>query len=200
MKLVSSNAPSTVHDVTARAFESWNANDSDFKASIKILTELKGIGPATASLILSVYDPDNAIFFSDECFGWLVGTDKTIKYNMAEYQTLFENSHEIMGRLNVTAMQIEQVAYVIMRESVKSSQSTKLAGTSGQSKKKADAADTDSNTADTSSDPPHLATQTAKRKTLNDDAQIEGAEDQGRRKALRSSTRNTSSHRDNPLN
>lgn len=38
----------------------------DVQLAIKILSELKGIGPATASAVLAAYRPDLAPFMSDE--------------------------------------------------------------------------------------------------------------------------------------
>lgn len=70
MKLVSSNDEATVGNTIQQAMEQYWAERDAFEA-LKTITKLKGIGPATASLLLSVHDPEHVIFFSDEAFYWL---------------------------------------------------------------------------------------------------------------------------------
>jgi hypothetical protein len=79
---------------------------------------LKGIGPATASLLLAVHDPANVIFFSDEVYAWLVGKGKIsgISYTIKEFQQIFTASSALAKRLDVSPIDIEKVAYVIIRE------------------------------------------------------------------------------------
>lgn len=99
------------------------------------MQKLKGIGPATASLILAVYDPENIPFFSDELFRWLhyedaktKGWDRVIKYTMKEYKDLIEKVAEVRERLDklggdrgkkgkeavtVTVEDLEKFAYAI---------------------------------------------------------------------------------------
>jgi hypothetical protein len=117
MKLVSSNAPNFVEQTVREASESYR-NKDDAAAALNILTKLKGIGPATASLLLAVMDPERVIFFADEAFYWLCCDGKTasIKYNAKEYRELSERSHKICKRLNVKAVDVEKVAFVIMRQ------------------------------------------------------------------------------------
>lgn len=116
MKLVSSNDGEVVQQTMQKAMaQYWSDNDA-IKAMAAIAT-LKGIGPATASLILSVHDPERAIFFSDEAFRWLCcyhdQKKPPIKYHIAEYKRLMNNANELMKRLQVKATDIERVAYVI---------------------------------------------------------------------------------------
>lgn len=60
-----SNEALLIEDTTRKAF----SNDADdVAAAVKTLTGLKGIGPATASLLLSVYAPESVPFFSDVSF------------------------------------------------------------------------------------------------------------------------------------
>ena len=49
---------------------------ADVAAALAHLISLKGIGPATASLILSVAAPDEVPFFSDEVFRWVMWGEK----------------------------------------------------------------------------------------------------------------------------
>ncbi|KAL3958848.1 hypothetical protein ACCO45_007010 [Purpureocillium lilacinum] len=61
------------------------------------LCSLRGVGPATASLLLSVHDPRRAPFFSDEAFLWLcagANPRAPIKYVEKEYRALRERAAE----------------------------------------------------------------------------------------------------------
>ena len=70
-------------------------SDSVLGSALTTLTKLKGIGPATASLLLSTSDPENVPFFSDELFRWAFWEDKPgcrwdrkISYSAKEYREL----------------------------------------------------------------------------------------------------------------
>eukprot|EP00898_Chlorokybus_atmophyticus_P000267 jgi/Chlat1/1240/Chrsp115S00754 len=69
-----------VEDATRRAFAALPKVD----VALAALTELKGIGPATASAILSVYD-DSVPFMSDEAMAAAL-PGRSIKYTVKEYQ------------------------------------------------------------------------------------------------------------------
>ncbi|KAK4610300.1 hypothetical protein CLAFUW4_13582 [Fulvia fulva] len=119
--LVNQNDEDTIAQVTATAFETFSKDPkSNAKPALAELTKLKGIGPATASLLLSVYDPDHAPFFSDELFRWAFcdagkgkGWDRPIKYTPKEYLELFGKVQELRQRLEVKAVEAEKVAYVL---------------------------------------------------------------------------------------
>lgn len=125
--LVQQNAEDQVRSSTRAGITAYSSGKGEFvKESFKTLTELKGIGPATASLILSVYDPEAAPFFSDELFRWAFyeeakgkGWDRSIKYNAKEYLQLFEKIQELRKRFQkeyqrgIAAVEIERVAYVL---------------------------------------------------------------------------------------
>lgn len=117
MKLVSSNEPKRVKDTIQKAIKLYR-DKSDVSAALGILTQLKGIGPATASLLLAVYDPDDVIFFADEAFYWLClgGKKGPIKYNTKEYAQLNEKAKMLCGRLGVKAVDVERAAFVLMKE------------------------------------------------------------------------------------
>ncbi|SPO02337.1 uncharacterized protein DNG_05010 [Cephalotrichum gorgonifer] len=127
MKLVLSNDSETVNGVIEDALKAYRDDTSDPSAAIAILSSLKGIGPATASLLLSVHDPDRVLFFSDEAFYWLCcgGKKDPIKYNKKEYAALGESAQQLMKRLGVRALDLEKVAYVAIRQAP-------AAGDSGQ--------------------------------------------------------------------
>ncbi|KAG8159541.1 hypothetical protein KVR01_010178 [Diaporthe batatas] len=128
MKLVSSNDQAFVRDSAETALDIYSKNP-DASAAIDALTKLKGIGPATASLLLAVHDPQNVIFFADEAFYWLCSHGKRdhIKYSAKEYRQLLENSQKLARRLSVKAIDIERVAYVLLNKPASSlpSNSTK---------------------------------------------------------------------------
>jgi hypothetical protein len=117
MKLVSSNEPAFVKDTVQQAVEHYR-DKSDVSGALDILTRLKGIGPATASLLLAVHDPKHVVFFSDEAFYWLCcdGSKASIKYNKKEYAELNRRAQALAKRLGVTAVDIELVAFVLMRQ------------------------------------------------------------------------------------
>ncbi|KAK7739895.1 hypothetical protein SLS53_005488 [Cytospora paraplurivora] len=117
MGLVSSNDESSVKNTIKDALDLYK-QASDIPATIGILTKLRGIGPATASLLLAVHDPERVIFFSDEAFYWLCchGKSGPIKYNAKEYRELSENARVLAERLEATAVDVERVAYVLMND------------------------------------------------------------------------------------
>ncbi|KUI58695.1 hypothetical protein VP1G_05983 [Cytospora mali] len=127
MKLVSSNDESFVEDTIKNALVLYK-KPSDTPAALDVLTKLKGIGPATASLLLAVHDPENVIFFSDEAFYWLCrdGKRESIKYNAKEYKELSEKARDLTKRLNVSAVDVERVAYVLMNDAGSETPATEL--------------------------------------------------------------------------
>lgn len=129
MNLVTSNDSSTTKSTIKQAIQTYRAaspsSASDkppsaavIAAALATLTKLRGIGPATASLLLTVHDPDRVIFFSDEAFYWLCcgGKVSPIKYNNKEYELLREKATALVERLGVPATDVEKVAYVLMKQ------------------------------------------------------------------------------------
>lgn len=123
MKLVSSNEAKTVKDTVQEAVNYFR-DKVDVSGALDILTRLKGIGPATASLLLAVHDADNVIFFADEAFHWLCcgGSKGPIKYNQKEYAALNEKAQALAKKLGVKAVDVERVAFVLMREGAQGSE------------------------------------------------------------------------------
>lgn len=119
MKLVSSNESSTVQTTVEEGIESYR-DSSNPSTAIKSLSRLKGIGPATASLLLAVHYPEQVLFFSDEAYYWLCnkGQRSSLKYNMTEYERLDTAAGRLIRRLGVSAMDVEKVAYVLFKEEV----------------------------------------------------------------------------------
>jgi hypothetical protein len=122
LSLVSSNPTSEITSTTTSAFSLTSSPIS----ALKTLIKLKGIGPATASLLLSVAKPDEIPFFSDELFRWCVWDEsgtlerwkRKIKYNVKEYEKVLEGVEGLIERLGVRAVDVERVAWVLGREGV----------------------------------------------------------------------------------
>lgn len=142
MKLVQENAPDAILLTTQSAFSQLPPSppaespakpidEAPVLQALKTLTQLRGIGPATASLLLSVCRPDEVPFFSDELFRWSCwdadvagpgkakagrGWDRGIKYNVKEYKGVLEGVGRERERLGVRAVDVERVAYVLGSE------------------------------------------------------------------------------------
>lgn len=133
MKLVKSNTEEAVKSTTTAAF-SLNLSKPDIavvEKAINELVKLKGIGPASASLLLSVYDSDDLPFFSDELLHFVNetgafsptkgGRSIKIAYSIKEYRELFRKVHQLRDRLkhedgnSVSALDLEMTAYVLAR-------------------------------------------------------------------------------------
>lgn len=116
MKLVSSNDGAAARSTIQRAVAAHRAEPDVLASSaLAVLAELRGVGPATASLLLAVHDPDRVVFFGDEVFHWLCAAPPA-KYSAGEYRMLHERAGELAARLAVTAADIERVAFVLVRD------------------------------------------------------------------------------------
>ncbi|KAF5646939.1 hypothetical protein F25303_5268 [Fusarium sp. NRRL 25303] len=128
MNLVSSNDANDAQEIVKQALEAYK-KDADIEAAVGVLTKLRGIGPATASLLLAVHDPTRVIFFADEAFWWLCcnGKQSPIKYNAKEYRMLCSKVDDLRNRLDVQASDVEKVAYVLMKQPAQPDQSHDVA-------------------------------------------------------------------------
>lgn len=123
-----SNDEDMIKETTSSAFALLPSSPAskDVLAAFKVLNKLKGVGPATASLLLSVANPESVPFFSDELFRWYMwdepgspeGWKRGIKYSVKEYEALFARVEELRKRLNIRAVDAEKVAWVLGKESV----------------------------------------------------------------------------------
>ena len=117
----------------------YDAHKGDYDESITALSKLKGVGPATASLLLSSYDPVRIPFFSDEIYRYvfweeakLKGWDRKINYTIKEYRALFERVDALRKRLEeasgegVSAVYIEKAAYVLGRNALPNSSKSSI--------------------------------------------------------------------------
>jgi hypothetical protein len=113
--LVQQNSEEFVEETTIAGFSADSWSDS-----LSILTKLKGIGPATAALLLSTSNLEELPFFSDELFRWAFwennsgsGWDRKIKYSVKEYRELKERIDGLRDRIGKGAIEAEKVAYVL---------------------------------------------------------------------------------------
>jgi hypothetical protein len=140
--------------LTQAVFADYTSSSSPDRPSLVArLAKLKGIGPATASLILAVYDPAGAIFFGDEVFRWLSwaepqkgasGWGRKIAYNAGEYRTLDRLASALIARLGVAAVDVEKVGYVLGKEHADVDADAKTAAVPAKAaarKRKSEAAD-----------------------------------------------------------
>ncbi|OAA54978.1 hypothetical protein SPI_08482 [Niveomyces insectorum RCEF 264] len=154
MKLVASNNPEAVRTVVQEALtvykksltaaadgaSSFSSSSSSLIsaapspaaaiAAVRVLCLLRGIGPATASLLLAVHDPERVVFFGDEVYAWLCGGAAHLppkKYNEREYEDVSRRAAALQARLNksgdgggdVRAVDIEKVAFVLLKQDSK---------------------------------------------------------------------------------
>jgi hypothetical protein len=158
LSLVSSNPEDEIKSLTQAVFADYSSKAPDRPRLVARLAKLKGIGPATASLILAVYDPDGAIFFGDEVFRWLnwsepqkgaSGWGRKIAYSAPEYRTLDRLASALTARLEVKAVEVERVGYVLGKEgsdidakrSSMDTKATKATKAPEQAKRKSEVAD-----------------------------------------------------------
>ncbi|KIM76661.1 hypothetical protein PILCRDRAFT_826062 [Piloderma croceum F 1598] len=133
LQLVLSNSDSQIKAATVSAFTLLLQDTSvqtGVLPALNKLTVLKGIGPASASLLLSVAFPKNVPFFSDEAFRWVMtgvdfsnnaggkGWDRNIKYDKKEYGEFIRRVREVIQRLggDIGAVDVEKVGWVLGKE------------------------------------------------------------------------------------
>ncbi|CAE6421994.1 hypothetical protein ACGC1H_001803 [Rhizoctonia solani] len=125
--LIAQNTPAKVKSSTQDAFDSLcNIPSSTplyqpFRALLKSLCgALKGVGPATGSLLLSIYD-DRIPFMSDEAYIWIMYADqgtkkKDIKYTEKGYLDYAARVWEVSEKAGIMPAELEKVGWVLGRE------------------------------------------------------------------------------------
>lgn len=83
-EMIASNGAKETKEITQSALANSRLTLED---KMKTLTQLKAVGPATASLILTIFD-ESVPFFSDEFAAFHLPKGEKPKYNMSEYKTL----------------------------------------------------------------------------------------------------------------
>lgn len=143
MGMIKSNAESLIRKTTTTAFTSLPTTIStdDVKNSLDALTKpLRGVGVATASLILAIQS-DHIPFYSDDVYLWLclgmypslveeeknkvvkmirANGELSVKYNLQEYRGLYEAVEGLRQRLKsdddgemVSCSDVDKVAFVL---------------------------------------------------------------------------------------
>lgn len=85
------------------------------EAALKQVCYLKGVGPATGTLVLSVSQPKIVPFFEDELFFCLHPSHAgKLKYDKGEYKSLLTKALDIVLGKNIEAQALEKTAYVLM--------------------------------------------------------------------------------------
>lgn len=118
--MVRKNTDEQIATATKDGFDHYAAHPTDIKGVLSKLSDpLKGVGPATASLLLAIHDPAHIIYFSDELYRWLLhsGEKKTPKYSAPEFDELLTKAKSVMARLKCTPIELEKVAFTIIKES-----------------------------------------------------------------------------------
>lgn len=120
--MVQKNSEDEVEEQISKAAKVLNhtSDEQDFNtrivSALDIVCKLKGVGPATGSLVLSILDP-RVPFFEDELFYWLNQRHSTkLKYDKKEYKLLLDRVLELERDNKVTADVLEKTAYVLMHE------------------------------------------------------------------------------------
>lgn len=128
LSLIRSNDASLIEQTTRHAYaaslplpaaeedEEDEAEEQTFQLNaVNTLTSLRGVGPATASLLLSVLDGgEESVFFGDEVWGWVCGGG--VKYTVKEYERLWEGARRVRGRVGggeVRMGDVERVGFVV---------------------------------------------------------------------------------------
>ncbi|CAE6412064.1 unnamed protein product [Rhizoctonia solani] len=122
--LIAQNTPVKVKSGTQEAFSSLSNIKSStpsyqsFRTLLKSLCgALKGVGPATGSLLLSISD-DRVPFMSDEAYIWIMYADqgtkkKDIKYTEKGYLDYAVRMWEAAENAGTSPAELEQVAWVL---------------------------------------------------------------------------------------
>ncbi|PYH64817.1 uncharacterized protein BO88DRAFT_350236 [Aspergillus vadensis CBS 113365] len=148
--MIRSNSESVVRDATGRAFKALTTHHTSKEGdeeeekfpseALDILTKaLRGVGVATASLVLSLASTADVPFYSDDVYLWVCmgevpstsGSDRVkrgvykrlngelnVKYTMKEYRELWEGVKGLRERLEekekgVSGLDVEKVALVV---------------------------------------------------------------------------------------
>ncbi|KAI7086926.1 hypothetical protein KC356_g4644 [Hortaea werneckii] len=142
LKLVDSNDVMTVKTTAIEAYRILPPTNTtapsaeNIRKVLDVFTRLKGVGAATATLLMASYDQINIPFFSDEVYRWIhhddaptkpalkgggaSGWTREVRYTIKDYLDFYPKVQQLRERLTlesngaqVTALDVEKVAYVL---------------------------------------------------------------------------------------
>ena len=96
-KYINSNSEEAVKQCSSLAFSKIIENESNINEAIKEMSNLKGVGPAGSSAILSLFKPDLFVFMDDEVIECL-HTGKR-EYNLKVYNIINDKCNTIASEL-----------------------------------------------------------------------------------------------------
>merc|ERR1711971_462730 len=96
--LIQTNTPRVVMQETKKAFRAIDKR-KDLEGAVNALSNLKGVGPAMASAVLSAMAPELAPFMADELLLSMPEVEG-IDYTMKEYMKLVDQTKQCVERLN----------------------------------------------------------------------------------------------------
>lgn len=96
-KYINSNSEEAVKKCSSLAFSKIMENEKNINEAIKEMSNLKGVGPAGSSAILSLFKPDLFVFMDDEVIECL-HTGKR-EYNMKVYNIINDKCNMIASKL-----------------------------------------------------------------------------------------------------
>jgi len=96
--LIQMNTPRVVMQETKKAFRAIDKR-KDLEGAVNALSNLKGVGPAMASAVLSAMAPELAPFMADELLLSMPEVEG-IDYTMKEYMKLVDQTKQCVERLN----------------------------------------------------------------------------------------------------
>jgi len=102
-QLAESNSPELVAHASKSAFELLDGGIPKLRAALDELCVMKGVGPATASLILSIYAPHIAPFMSDEAVQATSPSSAKIDYTAQRYLQYANEVEALKRKLNKQA-------------------------------------------------------------------------------------------------
>jgi len=140
INLLKSNQPKSVEKCSTAAFK--QSEDGNISEAMKCFCELKGVGPATASALLSLHRDDLFAFMDDEVIECLY--DGKRGYTLKIYLDVNKQCTEIAEKLgkNWTSRRIGRALWTAARIAASGGDDITLSGTSSKPRKKARSAST----------------------------------------------------------
>lgn len=120
LSLIRSNPPEVCEEVLRRAADNLLSNPptpispegclSAVEGTMRILAELRGVGPATSSAIVAAWSP-LGVFQSDELATAVLGQGTKVEYTWAFYKRFYRKAWEVMKKMEVSGREVERVAW-----------------------------------------------------------------------------------------